>query len=216
LKQVQIIPVTQHAGETSYDELKHNIQEKLNKVLDDLWSMIDEEKATKLHEVCLKIREIFNDMFRILTQQQNQIDYLNKQVQDLQVTRDELLLSTLATQLVIKMSRFVNINEHPSIAACRTISMIMAQANVHQLKMFLDENGYNLEEICLAVQVLKRNRNCAAHPNDPSTSFTDIQNAINHLFPATSHPKRILAEKALKLLEVLSKELKEPLFLKTD
>ncbi len=64
--------------------------------------------------------------------------------------------------------------------------------------------------------MLKSNRNSATHPSNTSISFTDIQNAIDRLFPTTSHLKRILAEKALKVLEMLSKELEEPLFLKTD
>jgi len=166
--------------------------------------------------VLKKIWEFFNAIFCILTQQQNEINYLKNYAQVLQTVHDELLLASLATQLAIKMSQFADINGHPSTAACRIISKIIAQANVQQLKVFLNNNGYNFEEICFAVQVLKSNRNSEAYPSDPSTSFTDIQNTIDLLFSTTSHPKRTLAEKALKLLELLLKELEEPLFLKTD
>jgi hypothetical protein len=47
------------------------------------------------------------------------------------------------------MRRYTNINESPNIAAYVTPSMLLAQQNNEQLKMFLDEYGYKLEEMCL-------------------------------------------------------------------
>jgi hypothetical protein len=88
--------------------------------------------------------------------------------------------------------------------------------HVGQLKLFLDINGYNLDDVCLAVQVLKGYQNSATHPNDPSTSPLDIQNAIDHLFPTKLHPKRIMVQKALEVLEILSRKLEELFFRKTD
>jgi hypothetical protein len=183
---------------------------------DEFWLIIDEKNAIPLHEALQKIRELFNNIFNVLTKQQNELNILKQQVQNMQISTDELLLGSVATQLIIKMGRVENTTEHPSIAACRTVSMIMMQPHVEQLKSFLDVHGYKLEEICLAVQVLKNNRNSAAHPNDPFTSPINIQDAINHLFPTESHPKRAIAQKALKVLQILSNKLQEPFFLKTD
>ena len=56
--------------------------------------------------------------------------------------------------------------------------MLLAQQNNEQLKVFLDEYGYTLEEMCLAAQVLKTNRNPAAHPCDSSTNVKDIEDFI--------------------------------------
>ena len=190
-------------------------RKKLNSLLDELWLIIDEENAVQLYEISQMIREIFNDIFNILSKQQTRINEMEKRIEELQATEDELLIGSVGTQLLIKLSRFGDDKEHPSIAACRSISMITTQPHVERLKTFLDRNGYVLEEVCLAVRVLKNNRNATAHPNNPSTSAMDILNAIDRLFP-TLHPKRKLAQKALEVLEILSKQLQEPLFLQLD
>ncbi|CAF1349888.1 unnamed protein product [Rotaria sp. Silwood1] len=216
LKQVQVVPINEYVCEISYDEVRENIQEKLSHLLDECWLMVPEENAVLFHEACQKLREIFNDICSTLSKQEKEINYLKNQVESMQTPQDELLVGSVATQLIVKMSRFGDTKEHSSIAACRTVSMIMAQAHVEQLKSFLNINGFNFEEICLAIQVLKSNRNSATYPTDPSTSSLDIKNAIDRLFPTISHPKRTIAQKALKVLEILSQELKEPLFLKTD
>jgi hypothetical protein len=145
-----------------------------------------------------------------LSKHENEINHLKNQIEPMQIQHDELLLGSVATQLIIKMSRFGDTKEHPSIAACRTVSMIQSQGHIEQLKSFLNINGLNFEEISLAIQVFKSNRISAAHPSNLSTSSLHIQSAIDRLFPTISHLKRIIAPKALKLLEILSKELKEP------
>jgi hypothetical protein len=151
-----------------------------------------------------------------MIQQRKEIDHLKSQVDALQIPRDEILLCSLAVQLIVKMRRYTNINESPKIAAYVNPSMLLAQQNNEQLKVFLDEYGYKLEEMCLAAQVLKTNRNPAAYPSDSSTNVKDIEDSIHRLYPTTTEPKRLMAEKALTVLEILANKLGEPLFLKLD
>jgi len=215
LKQIQIIPHIENAPESSFDEIRQNAQRNLNKVFDDCWSVINEENASEFHELCQKTREIFNSLFSILDKQQNEISHLKCQMEMFQIPQDELLLGSVATQIIIKMSRFQQIMEDPRLTACRTMSMVMADPHIEQLKAFLGEHGYNIEEMRLAIQVLKSNRIAAAHPSDPTTTSPEIQTAIDRLF-SSSHPKRPIALKALKVLELLAEELNETLFLKAD
>ncbi|CAF1144099.1 unnamed protein product [Didymodactylos carnosus] len=177
---------------------------------------MSQENAAEFHELCQKIRDIFNSLFSILDKQQNEISHLKRQMELLQVSQDELLLGSVATQIIIKMSRLEQIIEDPRITACRTMSMVMAHRHIEQLKAFLGEHGYNIEEMHLAIQILKNNRLAAAHPSDPTTTSSEIRTAVDHLFPSSSHPKLAIALKALKVLELLAEEIKEPLFLKTD
>ncbi len=107
-------------------------------------------------------------------------------------------------------------NEFFPRSAYVTPSMLLAQQNNEQLKVFLDEYGYKLEEMCLAAQILKTNRNPAAHPCDSSTNVKDIEDSTHRLYPTTTEPKRLMAEKALTVLEILANKLGEPLFLKLD
>jgi hypothetical protein len=139
LKHIEIVPINQcTSGETSYDELRLNTQQKLNELLDQFWGIVDQEHEAQIHELCQNMREIFNNLFHILSQQEkkmkqleNEINYMKIQMEALQIPSDELLLGSLATQLIIKMSRFERSEEHPSIAACRSISTIM-QVRMHQ------------------------------------------------------------------------------------
>ena len=183
----------------------------------------EQDESIQLHEICGKIREFCIELFHILTeqqktlvQQQKQIDDFKDQIKNLQIPSDEILLGSLAIQLILKMGRFINNNESPTLSACRTVSMLMVHDDIQQLKTFMENHGFNFQEICLSAQMLKNNRNLPAHPCDPTTSLTDIQCAIDRLFPTKSHPKRLAAEKVLKVLEILSTELKEPLFLQID
>jgi len=224
LKGIEIIPMVQDANQPLPDELQNDIQLKLNDIIDKCWFMIsDGAKMIEFYEVSQQIRELFNRIFRILTQQQKEIiqqrkeiDHLKIQVDALQIPKDEILLGSLAVQLIVKMRRYTNINESPTIAAFVTPSMLLAQQNNEQLKVFLDEYGYKLEEMCLAAQVLKTNRNPASHPCDSSINVKDIEDSIYRLYPTTTEPKRLMAEKALTVLEISANKLGEPLFLKLD
>ncbi len=68
------------------------------------------------------MRNIFNDLFAILKKQEDDITHLKREMEVMQVFKDELSIGSVATQIIIKMSQFQKINEHPGIAACRTIS----------------------------------------------------------------------------------------------
>ena len=84
--------------------------------------------------------------------------------------------------------------------------MLLLDQNNGQLKVFLEECGYRLEEMCIAAQILKSNRNSAAHPCDPSTNIADIEDAIHRLYPSTTELKRLVAENVLTVLEILAKQ----------
>lgn len=216
LKHVKVIAENANSSDSSNDLLHIEAQSKLNELLDRFWLMIEEENATHMDEACRLVRDIFNGIFAILSQKTRQIEALENQLRIIQGAHDELLLGSVATQIIIKMSRFGRQSkEHPSVDACRTIEMILTQPNIEDLKLFLESRGYSFEDVRLAVHILKSSRIEAAHPSDPSTSSSDIQTAIDHLYPA-QHPKRIYAQKALRVLELLSQESKETLFLQTN
>jgi hypothetical protein len=142
LKGIEIIPMVKDANQPLPNELQNDIQLKLNDIIDQCWFMInDEAKIIKFYEVSQQIGELFNRIFRILTQQRKEIDHLKSQVDALQIPRDEILLGSLVVQLIVKMRRYTNINESPKIAAYVTRSMLLAQQNNEQLKVFLDEYG---------------------------------------------------------------------------
>ena len=175
--------------------------------------LIDDENQVELHIACNLIRNIFNDIFDILKRQEKKIDDLEQQVSNMKITKAELLLGSLAQQLIIKMFRFTNnTDEDPSLTACRTTSMIRTLTDFDKLKQFINNNGYNLEDIFLSIHVLKTGRLTAAHLSDPATTSSDIQRAIDHVYPS-SHPKRQVALEALEVLQILSQTLHEPLFL---
>lgn len=78
----------------------------------------DEAKIIEFYEVSQQIRELFNKIFRILTQQQKEIiqkrkeiDHLKSQAKTSSIPRDEILLGLLAVQSTIKMRRYTNISE---------------------------------------------------------------------------------------------------------
>ena len=77
----------------------------------------------------------------------------------MQTPTDEILLGSLGVQLIVKMRRYTNINESAKISACLTPSMLLLDQNHSQLKVFLEEYGYRFEEMCIAAQILKANRN---------------------------------------------------------
>ena len=217
LKRIEIIPLVQDVTQPLPDELPNNIQLELNHIIDQCWLMInDEVKGIEFFELSQKIRELFNRIFSILTQQRKEIDHLKSQVEALQVPKDEILLESLGVQLIVKLRRYSNINESPKISACLSPSMLLLEQNNGQLKTFLQECGYRLEEMCVAAQILKSNRNPAVHPCDPSTNEQDIQDAIHRLYSSTTEPKRLMAEKVLTVLGILAKKMGEPLFLKVD
>ncbi len=68
----------------------------------------------------------------------------------------------------------------------------------------------------VAAQILKTNRNPAAHSCDSSTNVKDIEDSIHRLYPTTTEPKRLMAEKVLTVLKILANKLGELLFLKLD
>ena len=223
LRQVRIIPDIENRSDTAPDVRVEDAQRKLDLILDEFWLIIDEENASRMQELSGMIREIFIGIFATLQKQGKDIDTLKKetetlktQVEKMQGSQDDLLLGSVSTQIIIKLSRFgCQTHDHPGIDACRSMDMIAAQPNIQQIKSFLTGHGYSFEEVRFAVHILKSSRVEAAHPSNPSTSSSDIQCAIDHLYPV-HHPKRNYAQKALKVLEALAQHSNETLFLQTN
>jgi hypothetical protein len=84
LKRIEIIPMVQDANQPLPDELQNDIQLKLNDIIDQCWFMInDEAKIIEFYEVFQQIRELFNRIFRILTQQQKEMIQQRKEIDHL-------------------------------------------------------------------------------------------------------------------------------------
>ena len=100
----------------------------------------------------------------------------------MQFLHDVLAVDSIVTHFIVKVIQFPNIGKHLTIAAYRTVSMIIAQAHIAELKTSLSSNEYNFENIRLAIQILTSNRNCVADSRDLSTSAQGTQKAISCLF----------------------------------
>ena len=185
-------------------------------MLDEFWLIIGEENASRMQELSELIREFFNGIFAILQKERKDIYTLKNQVEAMQGSHNDLLLGSMCTQIIIKLSRFGRqTHDHPGIDASRSMEMITAQKNIQPIKSFLICHGYSVKDVRFAVHILKSSRVEVAHPSNHSTSSSDIQCTIDHLYPM-HHPKRNYAQKALKVLEVLAQHSNETLFLQTD
>jgi hypothetical protein len=111
------------------------------------------------------------------------------------------------------MGRCLNRNELLSISACRSFNDFKTVDNVDNLKSLLETNNFKWEEIRTIIKMLKKHRLTIAHPTDPNTTKQDILNVIKYYYPQESSSWRINAEKGLKILELLAKQMDEPLFI---
>ncbi len=103
---------------------------------------------TDLHEIIVCIRNIFNNLFHVIQEQEKKsiklaedINKLTEDVATLKMSEAELLLGSMATQLIIKCAHFMKINEPIHITKFRTGSMLSTNENIELLKDFLDKNG---------------------------------------------------------------------------
>jgi hypothetical protein len=126
----------------------NEVQRKLNNFLDNLWNIVDLENTTDLHEIVLSIRDIFNSLFYLIQEQDKKsirlaenIDKLTQDVETLKMSEAELVLGSMATQLIIKCSHYLKINEPIHITKFRTSSMLNTNENIALLKDFLNRNG---------------------------------------------------------------------------
>jgi hypothetical protein len=134
--------------QSSHGMILNEVQRNLNNFLDNLWNIIDLENTTDLHEIVLSIRDIFNSLFYLIQEQDKKsiklaenIDKLTQDVETLKMSEAELVLGSMATQLIIKCSHYLKINEPIHITKFRTSSMLNTNENIALLKDFLNRNG---------------------------------------------------------------------------
>jgi hypothetical protein len=134
--------------QSSHGMTLNEVQRKLNNFLDNLWNIVDLENTTDLHEIVLSIRDIFNSLFYLIQEQDKKsirlaenIDKLTQDVETLKMSEAELVLGSMATQLIIKCSHYLKINEPIHITKFRTSSMLNTNENIALLKDFLNRNG---------------------------------------------------------------------------
>jgi len=161
----------------SYDAVVTNIQKEFDDMVDELWLLVDPEETVQLRDVISKIRKIFNFLFQLLDKQKHEIDCLKEQIEPLIISSDELF-------------RFINRNEHPSIAACKPLAELIQDSQAEQLRQFIMNHGFQFNDICLAIRILKKNRNTTAYPCNPSTTCMDLRSTINRLFISNENPKK--------------------------
>jgi hypothetical protein len=128
----------------------------------------------------------------------------------------ELLLGSMATQLIIKCSHYLKIDEPLHITKFRTGSMLNANESIVVLKDFLHTNGYDWDYLLITIQMLQSRRLPAAHPSNSNTTAKNIQAATNKVYPNMNSKDRDKTETGLSILESLAKELNETLFISTE
>jgi hypothetical protein len=148
--------------EQSSHEMILDAQRNLNSFLDNLWNVIDLDNIEDLNEIILSIRNIFNSLFQLIQEQQKQqkklsedIIKLNQDVAMLKMSEVELLLGAMGTQLIIKCTQYLKINEPLHITKFRTIGMLNTNENIAVLKDFLKDNGYDWNYLSIIIQMLK-------------------------------------------------------------
>lgn len=100
--------VLDNTKQSSFSIVCNEAQNKLNELLDNLWNIIDSENMTNLNDIVISIRHLFNSLFYLINEQQKQISKLtedigklHEEVATLKISEGELLLGSLATQLII-------------------------------------------------------------------------------------------------------------------
>lgn len=200
----------------SFSVVVHEAQEKLNQVLDKLWCVVDLENITDLNDTVMSIRHLFNCLFHLIEEQEKKISKLAEDVETLKISEGELLLGSMATQLIIKCSHYLKMNEPIHITKFRTSSMLNSHENIGLLKDFLRQNGFDWNYLMIVIQMLKCRRLSAAHPSKSTTTVKDIQAAIEQVYPNRTSNDREKATMGLSILEILAKELDESLFISTE
>jgi hypothetical protein len=209
--------------EQSSHEMILDAQRNLNSFLDNLWNVIDHDNIEDLNEIILSIRNIFNSLFQLIQEQQKKQTKLsediikwNQDVAMLKMSEAELLLGAMGTQLIIKCSHYLKINEPLHITKFRTMGMLNTNENIAVLKDFLKDNGYDWNYLSIIIQMLKCRRAPAAHPSNNNTTGNDIKDAIDKVYPNMNSKDRDKAQTGLSILETLAKELNETLFISTE
>ena len=198
-------------------------QRSLNDFLDNLWNIIDPERAMWLNEIILSIRTLFNSLFAAIKQQSEQCERLEstvarltEDVSSMKISEGELRLGSMATQIIIKCGRFLGIGEPIHAAQFRTMSMLNRNEHIEVLVKFLRDHGFSWDSLQIAVQMMKNQRVNAAHPSNEQTNEVEIAQAIQEVYSNAASPQRIQAMNALAVLKLLSHELHETLFLSTQ
>ena len=215
--------VLENTKQSSFSIVFNEAQNKLNELLDNLWNIVDSENMTNLNDIVTSIRHLFNSLFYLINEQQKQVSKLtedigklHEEVATLKISEGELLLGSLATQLIIKCAHYLEIDEPIHITKFRTGNMLNTQENIGLLKEFLRRNGFDWNHLLIIIQMLKCRRLLAAHPSNPNTTMKDIQTAIDQVYPDVNSKDREKAKIGLAILETLAKELGESLFMSTE
>ncbi|CAF1517252.1 unnamed protein product [Rotaria magnacalcarata] len=211
---------TSESENTPPVDICQDVQATLNVIIDDLWSLAEEDQFIELRQITDGIRKLFIILFQKLNETQDKVDEYCKKLNDMKeelqssaISKGHLLLVSLATQILIKIGKFLDRNESPFTGAFRSLSEINNLNNIESFKLFLNQHGYDWPEIRKVIKMLKSNRLTIAHPGDENTSNKDIEDAINKSFPDVSSPFHIKALQALQVLELLAVELQQPLFI---
>ncbi|CAF1206689.1 unnamed protein product [Adineta steineri] len=72
------------------------------KQIDDIF--INEDVSARFREILQNMTNICNDLFAILKKQKDDISHLKREMRVIQMSQDEILLESVATEIIIKMS----------------------------------------------------------------------------------------------------------------
>lgn len=96
------------------------------------------------------------------------------------------------------------------------MAMLDTNENITVLMDFLKDNGYDWCYLTAVIKMLKSRRISVAHPSNNNTTSNDIQDAIEIVYSGIDCEDRNKAQAGLAILEKLSKELNETLFISTE
>jgi hypothetical protein len=197
-----------------------DFQNRLNSIIDELWNIAEEEKYLEFRKIVDDLRELFRTLCeKIDTTQQElnevrkELDLMKSEIKNFNMSNGHLLLGSLSIQILIKIAKFLNHNESIFNAMSYSVSDINNMYNIHLLKSFLNNHGYDWDELKKTIKVLKFNKLSSAYPGDSNTTSNEIETAIHNCFPDTTYQFHIKAIEALNILRLLADESNESLFI---
>ena len=197
-----------------------DFQNRLNSVIDELWNMADEEKYLEYRRLFDDLRGLFQTLHeQIDTTQQKlnevrkEVDLMKEEIKNFNISDGRLLLGSMSSQILIKIAKFLNRKESMFNAMSYSVYELNNMHNIDLLKTFLNDHGYEWDELKKTIKVLKFNRLAPAHPGDSNTTTNKIEIAVHNCFPNITSQFHIKTIEALNILQLLADELNEPLFI---
>lgn len=220
LRQIIVEKDEENHGNHPSIETSVDYQNNLNRIIDELWNLIDEEQYLQYQALFDELRKLFRGIFEKMDDNEHnlrdmkmELELMKEEMKDFNIVHGHLLLGSLSQQILLKIAKFLNRDISLFTALSYSVSDLNNMENINALKSLLENNGFNWRDLQTTIKVLKQNRLASAHPGGSTTTDQEIRSAIEKCFPNPNSEFRAKATQALDVLYLLAGQLNEPLFL---